>query len=36
MDRLKVSELRASIARVFASWEAYPSAISKFKIVGAR
>ncbi len=29
-----VEDLRGAIARVFRSWEEYPSAISKFRIVG--
>lgn len=29
-----VESLRGAIARVFRSWEEYPSAISKFRIVG--
>lgn len=29
-----IENLRGAIAQVFGSWEAYPSAISKFRIVG--
>lgn len=29
-----VESLRGAIARIFRSWEEYPSAISKFRIVG--
>ena len=29
-----IEELRGAIARVFRSWEAFPSALSKFRIVG--
>lgn len=34
MDSRRLSELREAISRVFGSWEALPSAISKFRIVG--
>ena len=43
MDRLidktqinELTELRDAIRKVFAAWEAYPSAISKFSITGIR
>lgn len=34
MEPIKIEDLRGAISRVFASWEALPSAISKFRIVG--
>jgi len=35
MESIAIEDLRSAISRVFASWEALPSAISKFRIVGA-
>ena len=34
MGPRRLSALRETISRVFGSWEAFPSAISKFRIVG--
>ena len=34
MASLNLADLRAAIARAFQSWENFPSAISKFRIVG--